>query len=120
MQAGRQVARLHMHVTGSDGCMSAQGVGCIEEGMLVSQAGARSSRTHRAVAVPVHALSCHRPCLCCCCPCCRLRRRIAAAIKEAGLQGRAHPLDYLQFFCLAKRESNEQYFGGVGGTQQHC
>lgn len=40
-------------------------------------------------------------------------RRIAAAIREAGLQGQAHPLDYLQFFCLAKRESNDQYSGGV-------
>jgi hypothetical protein len=40
-------------------------------------------------------------------------RRIAAAIHEAGLQGQAHPLDYLQFFCLAKRESNDQYNGGV-------
>jgi hypothetical protein len=42
-----------------------------------------------------------------------LCRRIAAAIKEAGLEGRAHPLDYLQFFCLAKRESNEQYWDKV-------
>lgn len=51
----------------------------------------------------------------CCCHC--LSRRIAAAIREAGLQGKAHPLDYLQFFCLAKRESNEQYHGGVSSSR---
>jgi hypothetical protein len=39
-------------------------------------------------------------------PCCHtLPRRIAAAIAEAGLSGRAHPTDYLQFFCLGKREA---------------
>eukprot|EP00775_Hariotina_reticulata_P010522 gene10522-10682_t len=32
-------------------------------------------------------------------------KRIAAAIAEAGLSGKAHPTDYLQFFCLGKRES---------------
>lgn len=33
-----------------------------------------------------------------------LLRRIAAAIAEAGLTGQVHPTDYLQFFCLGKRE----------------
>jgi hypothetical protein len=32
-------------------------------------------------------------------------RRIAAAIEEAGLKGKVSPLDYLQFFCLGKREA---------------
>jgi hypothetical protein len=36
-----------------------------------------------------------------CCAC----RRIAAAIEEAGLKGKVSPLDYLQFFCLGKREA---------------
>jgi phospholipase D1/2 len=31
-------------------------------------------------------------------------KRIAAAIAEAGLTGQLHPTDYLQFFCLGKRE----------------
>jgi hypothetical protein len=34
------------------------------------------------------------------------RRRVAAAIREAGLQGQVHPTDYLQFFCLGKREAD--------------
>lgn len=34
--------------------------------------------------------------------CCR---RIAAAIAEAGLTGKVSPMDYLQFFCLGKREA---------------
>jgi hypothetical protein len=32
-------------------------------------------------------------------------RRVAAAIREAGLD--AQPQDYLQFFCLGKREGFE-------------
>ena len=46
-------------------------------------------------------------------------RRIAAAIQEAGLAGRAHPQDYLQFFCLGKRESNDMYWGQVSATCIH-
>ena len=30
--------------------------------------------------------------------------RVADAIREAGLSGSRHPTDYLNFFCLAKRE----------------
>jgi hypothetical protein len=40
-------------------------------------------------------------------------RRVAAAIKEAGLD--AHPQDYLQFFCLGKREGYETSPGLVSG-----
>lgn len=36
-------------------------------------------------------------------------RRIAAAIAEAGLKGQVHPTDYLQFFCLGKRETPPDY-----------
>lgn len=34
-------------------------------------------------------------------------RLIAAALKKSGLQGLAHPQDYLQFFCLGKREGHQ-------------
>jgi hypothetical protein len=45
--------------------------------------------------------------LMCCCAAVLLCRRIAQAIAEAGLTGQAHPTDYLQFFCLGKREAAE-------------
>eukprot|EP00878_Enallax_costatus_P010831 GHUV01011310.1.p1 GENE.GHUV01011310.1~~GHUV01011310.1.p1 ORF type:complete len:894 (+),score=260.77 GHUV01011310.1:345-3026(+) len=35
-------------------------------------------------------------------------KRIAAAIAAAGLTGEVHPCDYLQFFCLGKRETPPQ------------
>eukprot|EP00775_Hariotina_reticulata_P006308 gene6308-6543_t len=34
-------------------------------------------------------------------------KRIAEAIAEVGLTGQVHPTDYLQFFCLGKREAAE-------------
>eukprot|EP00879_Flechtneria_rotunda_P012466 GHRR01013018.1.p2 GENE.GHRR01013018.1~~GHRR01013018.1.p2 ORF type:complete len:342 (+),score=123.05 GHRR01013018.1:2623-3648(+) len=40
-------------------------------------------------------------------------RRIAAAIREAGLTGKVHPTDYLQFFCLGKRESHDTAVTGL-------
>jgi phospholipase D1/2 len=33
---------------------------------------------------------------------------IAKAIEEAGLKGKAHPCDYLNFFCLGNREVQRQ------------
>jgi hypothetical protein len=106
--------------------MSAQGVGSIEGGMpVIGRSTGPSPHTrlflciHSAVTTqpsllllpllpPLLLLPLLPP---------LLLRRIAAAIQEAGLQGRVHPLDYLQFFCLAKRESNEQYFGGVRASK---
>ncbi|XP_020584561.1 phospholipase D alpha 1-like [Phalaenopsis equestris] len=32
---------------------------------------------------------------------------VAAAIKEAGLAGKTHPTDYLNFFCLGNRETKQ-------------
>jgi hypothetical protein len=47
-------------------------------------------------------------------------RRIAAAIREAGLEGtpEGHPLNYLQFFCLGKREAADQGWSGVSHQTQ--
>lgn len=46
------------------------------------------------------------------CVACRL---VTAAIREAGLQD--HPTDYLQFFCLGKREPHDTHPGGVRVTR---
>lgn len=42
-------------------------------------------------------------------------KRIAAAIKEAGLEGTAHPTDYLQMYCLANRDPIPHEVGAGGG-----
>eukprot|EP00878_Enallax_costatus_P026488 GHUV01028427.1.p1 GENE.GHUV01028427.1~~GHUV01028427.1.p1 ORF type:complete len:586 (+),score=168.14 GHUV01028427.1:193-1950(+) len=39
-------------------------------------------------------------------------KMVTAAIREAGLQGQVHPTDYLQFFCLGKREPHDTHPGG--------
>lgn len=56
-------------------------------------------------------LFCHR--------CVPAPRRIADALEKAGLKGKRHPQDYLQFFCLGKRESNDMYWGGVSEQSMH-
>jgi hypothetical protein len=50
-------------------------------------------------------------------------RRVAAAIADAGLAGTTHPTDWLQFYCLGKREALETVvgvdgveLGGAAGT----